>query len=180
MSFLDLIIIPLWETWGELVYPDAQEMLENLSKTREFWHDKIKCTSPPLSENEPEGEDPSNIEDNEHPVEGASTVVVMPKTIAEHSSMDCNHEGDTCPVESRDDDTCSLQSSTDSLANLRRYISIKFVGEGEREGGREREYSLTRQYIICRRGRERERERIENKHCLLLPLCIPIESLSST
>ena len=133
MTFLDLIILPLWETWAELVYPDAQEMLDNLSKTREFWHDQIKCASPPLSENEPEGDDPGNNEDNKHPVEGASTVVVVPKTIMEDSSINCSDEGDlqTCPVESEDADTCSLQSSTDSLANLKRYIIYRKGEEGE-------------------------------------------------
>lgn len=123
VTFLDLIILPLWETWGELVYPDAQQMLENLSKTREFWHGQIKCASPPLSENEqPEGEDSGN--DEHTPAEGASAeVVVVPKTISEESSMNCSDESElqTCPVDSGDADTCSLQSSTDSLANLKRY-----------------------------------------------------------
>ena len=137
MTFLDLIILPLWETWAELVYPDAQEMLDNLSKTREYWHEQIKCASPPLSENEPEGDDPSNIEDNKHPAKGASTVIDVPKTITEHSSINCSDESDSCPVESRETDTCSLQSSTDSIANQRRYI---ICGRGRgREGGGERE-----------------------------------------
>ena len=154
------------------MYPDAQEMLDNLSKTREFWHDQIKCASPPLSENEPEGDDPGNIEDNEHPVEGASTIVV-PKTIMEDSSMNCSDESDlqTCPVESGDADTCSLQSSTDSLANMKRYIICGRGGEGmegvkerrgEREGGRERGRE---------RERERERERVHliyYRHCVFL------------
>jgi hypothetical protein len=145
VTFLDLIILPLWETWGELVYPDAQDMLDNLSKTREFWHDQMKGPSPPLSENEPEGDDPGN--DEEHPVEeGASAeVVVAPKAISEESSMNCSHENQfqTCPVDGEDTDTCSLQSSTDSLANLKRYGIV-----WEREG-RERERG---------RGGERERE----------------------
>ena len=127
------------------MYPDAQEMLDNLSKTREFWHDQIKCASPPLSENEPEGEDPGNIEDNERLIEGASstttTTVAVPKTITEESSMNSIDESDlqSCPVDDGDADTCSLQSSTDSLANMKRYVTVckRGVKERKRGGGRE-------------------------------------------
>ena len=111
MTFLDLIILPLWETWAELVYPDAQDMLDNLGKTREYWHDQIKCTSPPLSENEPEGEDPVSVKDDEHPVE---SLIVTPKGVTETSSVNCD-DLDTCPVESRETDTCDLQSSSESV-----------------------------------------------------------------
>ena len=97
-------------------------MLENLSKTREYWHSQIKCASPPLSENE----------QPEHPpAEGASAeVVVMPKTISEESSMSCSDENElqTCPVDDGDADTCSLQSSTDSLANVKRYTIVSERG----------------------------------------------------
>ena len=106
VTFLDLIILPLWETWAELVYPDAQDMLDNLSKTREYWHDQIKCTSPLLSENEREGEDPGSVGDNEHPVEGESSSVVTEESSMNRSEKDLH----TCPEE-----TDSLQNSSDSL-----------------------------------------------------------------
>ena len=104
-------------------------MLDNLSSTREYWHEQIKCASPPLSENEPDRDDPGNTEGNELPVEGTSTVVIVPKTITEESSMNCS-EGDlqTCSIDGGDADTCSLQSSTDSLANMKRYV---YIGEQE-------------------------------------------------
>ena len=102
-------------------------MLENLSKTREFWHSQIKCASPPLSENE----QPEDL-----PAEGTSeeVVVVMPKTISEESSMSCSDENElqTCPVDGGDADTCSLQSSTDSLANVKRYTIISERGDREK------------------------------------------------
>lgn len=31
---------PLWETWAELVYPDAQGILEHLSQTRDYWYQR--------------------------------------------------------------------------------------------------------------------------------------------
>lgn len=47
MTFIDFIVYPLWETWAELVYPDAQHILENLAKTREYWNSQIPCSPPP-------------------------------------------------------------------------------------------------------------------------------------
>ena len=104
MTFLDFIVLPLWETWAELVYPDGQEMLDNLSNTREFWESQVKCASPPLSENEPEGEDPNSAEVNERPVKEISVAVRQSK---EHCS----------PVKCRDSGgEDSLQNSSDSLS----------------------------------------------------------------
>ena len=47
VTFLDFIIYPLWETWAELVYPDAQIILDGLTKTREYWHTQIPYSPPP-------------------------------------------------------------------------------------------------------------------------------------
>ena len=32
---------PLWETWADLVYPDAQAIIENLELNREFYQAQI-------------------------------------------------------------------------------------------------------------------------------------------
>ena len=34
VGFINFIVHPLWETWAELVYPDAQPILETLEKNR--------------------------------------------------------------------------------------------------------------------------------------------------
>ena len=47
MTFIDFLIYPLWETWGELVYPDAQDILKNLSDTREYWKSLIPNSPSP-------------------------------------------------------------------------------------------------------------------------------------
>lgn len=126
MTFLDFIIYPLWETWAELVYPDAQEMLENISKTREFWDSQIKCASPPLSENEPDGSG-ATVCNTESPVE-ETCPIASPQT-KEHSSMNCSDRIErTESVESRGSDT--LQNSSDSFdspLNQRRYSVIVHI-----------------------------------------------------
>lgn len=37
VSFIDFIVYPLWETWAELVYPDAQHVLDNIATTKAYW-----------------------------------------------------------------------------------------------------------------------------------------------
>ena len=58
MSFIDFIIFPLWETWAELVYPDAQHILEHLAQTRDYWY-RQSHSSPPLITNE-DNDTPTN------------------------------------------------------------------------------------------------------------------------
>lgn len=37
MVFIDFVIQPLWETWGDLVHPDATEILERIEDNR-YWY----------------------------------------------------------------------------------------------------------------------------------------------
>lgn len=37
-------MLPLWETWAELVYPNAQQMMQNLVKTREYWTKQLSSS----------------------------------------------------------------------------------------------------------------------------------------
>ncbi|TNN16550.1 cAMP-specific 3',5'-cyclic phosphodiesterase 4C [Schistosoma japonicum] len=41
VSFIDYIVHPLWETWSDLVYPDAQNILETLEDNREWYFSQI-------------------------------------------------------------------------------------------------------------------------------------------
>lgn len=38
---MDYIVHPLWETWADLVFPDAQTMLENLELNREYYRKQM-------------------------------------------------------------------------------------------------------------------------------------------
>ena len=37
VGFISYIVHPLWETWAELVYPDAQEILTTLENNRQIY-----------------------------------------------------------------------------------------------------------------------------------------------
>uniref|UniRef100_A0A8C1KFG4 Phosphodiesterase n=1 Tax=Cyprinus carpio TaxID=7962 RepID=A0A8C1KFG4_CYPCA len=48
VGFIDYIVHPLWETWGDLVHPDAQEILDTLEDNRDWYQSTIpQSPSPP-------------------------------------------------------------------------------------------------------------------------------------
>ncbi|XP_038559003.1 cAMP-specific 3',5'-cyclic phosphodiesterase 4D isoform X5 [Micropterus salmoides] len=53
VGFIDYIVHPLWETWADLVHPDAQDILDTLEDNREWYQSTIpQSPSPALDESE--------------------------------------------------------------------------------------------------------------------------------
>lgn len=52
VGFIDYIVHPLWETWADLVHPDAQDILDTLEENRDWYQNAIPA-SPPAEEEEP-------------------------------------------------------------------------------------------------------------------------------
>uniref|UniRef100_A0A3P8P1P6 Phosphodiesterase n=1 Tax=Astatotilapia calliptera TaxID=8154 RepID=A0A3P8P1P6_ASTCA len=52
VGFIDYIVHPLWETWADLVHPDAQDILDTLEDNREWYQSMIPHSPSP----HPEGE----------------------------------------------------------------------------------------------------------------------------
>uniref|UniRef100_A0A8C6PE19 Phosphodiesterase n=1 Tax=Nothobranchius furzeri TaxID=105023 RepID=A0A8C6PE19_NOTFU len=51
VGFIDYIVHPLWETWADLVHPDAQDILDTLEDNREWYQSTIpQSPSPSLDE----------------------------------------------------------------------------------------------------------------------------------
>ena len=50
MGFIDYIVHPLWETWADLVQPDAQEILDALEENREWYQGQIPVSPSPSSQ----------------------------------------------------------------------------------------------------------------------------------
>lgn len=49
MGFIDYIVHPLWETWADLVHPDAQDILDTLEDNRNWYQSMIpQSPSPPF------------------------------------------------------------------------------------------------------------------------------------
>ena len=49
VGFIDYIVHPLWETWADLVHPDAQKILDALENNRD-WYQAQLPPSPSLEE----------------------------------------------------------------------------------------------------------------------------------
>ncbi|XP_019114633.2 cAMP-specific 3',5'-cyclic phosphodiesterase 4D isoform X4 [Larimichthys crocea] len=56
VGFIDYIVHPLWETWADLVHPDAQEILDTLEDNRE-WYQSTIPHSPHSPSPNPEGQE---------------------------------------------------------------------------------------------------------------------------
>ena len=41
VGFIEFVVRPVWETWADLVNPDAQEILETLEKNKQYYQAKI-------------------------------------------------------------------------------------------------------------------------------------------
>ena len=56
MGFIDYIVHPLWETWADLVHPDAQDILDTLEDNRNWYQSMIpQSPSPPFYTSDGEG-----------------------------------------------------------------------------------------------------------------------------
>ncbi|XP_054835625.1 cAMP-specific 3',5'-cyclic phosphodiesterase 4C isoform X2 [Eublepharis macularius] len=93
VGFIDYIAHPLWETWADLVHPDAQEILDTLEDNREWYqsmipHSPLPPAEEPGSKNsgggpdkfhfqltleEEEGEESDTGPETESPLEGESS-----------------------------------------------------------------------------------------------------------
>ncbi len=47
VGFIDFIVHPLWETWADLVFPDAQELLEHLEENRNYYYSQTEDSPTP-------------------------------------------------------------------------------------------------------------------------------------
>ncbi|KAH9517710.1 hypothetical protein DERF_008351 [Dermatophagoides farinae] len=101
VGFIDYIVHPLWETWADLVHPDAQDILDTLEENRDWYQNMIPAS--PTNEKE-------NDNSNEHNSRRSSLAAVAEKikfqvTIEEPEDEDDNnnhhdhghdHDDDNC------------------------------------------------------------------------------------
>lgn len=60
MGFIDYIAHPLWETWADLVHPDAQDLLDTLEDNREWYQSKVPRS--PMDPTSPEQGSPDRFQ----------------------------------------------------------------------------------------------------------------------
>ncbi|XP_054622600.1 cAMP-specific 3',5'-cyclic phosphodiesterase 4B-like isoform X1 [Dunckerocampus dactyliophorus] len=63
VGFIDYIVHPLWETWADLVHPDAQDILDMLEDNRNWYQGMIpQSPSPPFYSSDREGGSHGEVE----------------------------------------------------------------------------------------------------------------------
>uniref|UniRef100_A0A8C7M7L2 Phosphodiesterase n=1 Tax=Oncorhynchus kisutch TaxID=8019 RepID=A0A8C7M7L2_ONCKI len=63
VGFIDYIVHPLWETWADLVHPDAQDILDTLEDNREWYQSMIqRSPSPTLEDRDLDGGPGGDVE----------------------------------------------------------------------------------------------------------------------
>lgn len=69
VGFIDYIVHPLWETWADLVHPDAQDILDTLEENRDWYNSMIpispSSSSNDLKEEEYQGENSQDVPEEE-------------------------------------------------------------------------------------------------------------------
>ncbi|KAG8456592.1 hypothetical protein GDO86_002390 [Hymenochirus boettgeri] len=60
VGFIDYIVHPLWETWADLVHPDAQDILDTLEDNREWYQSTIPQSPSPAPDEQEEGRQGQN------------------------------------------------------------------------------------------------------------------------
>ncbi|XP_051277416.1 cAMP-specific 3',5'-cyclic phosphodiesterase 4D isoform X1 [Dicentrarchus labrax] len=58
VGFIDYIVHPLWETWADLVHPDAQDILDTLEDNREWYQSTIPQSPSPALDDPEDGTRP--------------------------------------------------------------------------------------------------------------------------
>ncbi|KAH7638472.1 calcium/calmodulin-dependent 3',5'-cyclic nucleotide phosphodiesterase 1C-like protein [Dermatophagoides farinae] len=64
VGFIDYIVHPLWETWADLVHPDAQDILDTLEENRDWYQNMIPAS-------------PTNEKENDNNVVTVSTIIEL-------------------------------------------------------------------------------------------------------
>ncbi|KAH1174724.1 cAMP-specific 3',5'-cyclic phosphodiesterase 4C isoform X4 [Mauremys mutica] len=100
VGFIDYIAHPLWETWADLVHPDAQEILDTLEDNREWYQSMI-----PHSPSPPEQQDPEKG--------GAGEKFQFQLTLEEEGESDTEPEEAESPLEEDNSGSDSKTLATD-------------------------------------------------------------------
>ncbi|NXS59645.1 PDE4D phosphodiesterase, partial [Brachypteracias leptosomus] len=107
VGFIDFIAHPLWETWADLVHPDAQELLDTLEDNREWYQSMIpRSPSPP-----PEGPEVSPASTDKFQFE-----LTLEEEEEEEGESDTEQEGAESPLD--EDNSGSKTPATDDSEHL--------------------------------------------------------------
>uniref|UniRef100_A0A8C1YPE4 Phosphodiesterase n=1 Tax=Cyprinus carpio TaxID=7962 RepID=A0A8C1YPE4_CYPCA len=94
VGFIDYIVHPLWETWADLVHPDAQDILDTLEENRNWYQSMIRQSpSPPFFETGTDGGDKFQfeleVEEGAKELSGGTLILLLPENPSEDRCVCC-------------------------------------------------------------------------------------------
>ncbi|XP_035391113.1 cAMP-specific 3',5'-cyclic phosphodiesterase 4D-like isoform X3 [Electrophorus electricus] len=134
VGFIDYIVHPLWETWADLVHPDAQDILDTLEDNREWYQSTIPQSPSPAPEQADEAGRP-----------GAADKFQFELTLEEDGESDTEKDSGSQAEEEEeeedeDDDSCSNSQTLRPQDSTSTEVPLDEHPEAEEEEGCEQEY----------------------------------------
>ncbi|XP_056592709.1 cAMP-specific 3',5'-cyclic phosphodiesterase 4D-like isoform X1 [Triplophysa dalaica] len=121
VGFIDYIVHPLWETWADLVHPDAQDILDTLEENRE-WYQSTLPQSPSPAPDQPEDGNRS----------GAAEKFQFELTLEEDGESDTEKDsGSQAEEEEEDDEEDDDNSCSDSKTLITQNSESTEIPEAE-------------------------------------------------
>ncbi|XP_054889247.1 cAMP-specific 3',5'-cyclic phosphodiesterase 4B-like isoform X3 [Poeciliopsis prolifica] len=104
VSFIDFIVHPLWETWADLVHPDAQDILDTLEDNRNWYESMVPPSpSPPFYTSDGEG--------GQHGEDGSlASKFAFDLTTDAAVRSDCARRGSSSDLDGTEMTTCDVSS----------------------------------------------------------------------
>ncbi|XP_032307959.1 cAMP-specific 3',5'-cyclic phosphodiesterase isoform X10 [Drosophila ananassae] len=126
VGFIDYIVHPLWETWADLVHPDAQDILDTLEENRDYYQSMIPPSPPPSGVDENPQEDRIRFQ------------VTLEESDQENLAE--LEEGDESVADSRADAASSTTTGTTATSALAGGAAGGGVAGGNKTGGSQNQH----------------------------------------
>lgn len=159
VGFIDYIVHPLWETWGDLVHPDAQEILDTLEDNRDWYQSTIpQSPSPPPVDQDKElnacmdkFQFELTLEDSSQREEGD----VGDEPTLNHVAQDCNQGEEEEEKSTKEEDVMAEEENEDIIEEEDEVAMEEEVEEGQEEEEEEEEMEELKAHLEVRCEKER-------------------------
>lgn len=157
MGFIDYIVHPLWETWADLVHPDAQEILDTLEDNREWYQSMIPHSPSP----HPEGPEEEEVLVGEASALGGSLAAdkfQFELTLEEEGESDSGSQPEEEETYGRSGSSGSklsrMKSGFDTVSSAARLLTKKLAADSART------FSMDSEKDMMAEDREAEEEEV--------------------
>ncbi|KAK5612969.1 cAMP-specific 3',5'-cyclic phosphodiesterase 4D [Crenichthys baileyi] len=130
VGFIDYVVHPLWETWADLVHPDAQEILDTLEDNREWYQSMIPRSPSPSTDGH---EERGSLEEASAPSGGPSSTTAEKFQFVLTLEEEGESDTDSSPEEEKGHRSKAKHSAAfDSGSVTTRRLNKIFTGDSGR------------------------------------------------